>query len=142
MAPQQERADRVRAELEARGLTQHAAHLRLDLSREAMARLWHGRDVGVETVERFARGLGLDVNDWREAWGYPRIEPEDPAGAAESLLRAVERRREALSYEPDLEQVDVRGFQGTQDLGEEDLRALKEAMRALIAAKRRERGLG
>jgi transcriptional regulator with XRE-family HTH domain len=142
MAPQQERAERVRAELEARGLTQHAAHLRLDISREAMARLWHGRDVGVETVERFARGLGLDVNDWREAWGYARVEPGDPAGAAATLLRAVERHREALSYEPDLEQVDVRGFQGTQNLPAEDLEILNESMRALIAAKRRERGLG
>lgn len=32
----------------------------------------------LDTVERFARGFGLDVNEWRELAGYEPILPTEP----------------------------------------------------------------
>lgn len=80
----------MQAALEARNLTRHAAHMRLEISRPAIEKLWNGHEVELDVVERFARGLGLDVNEWRELWGYPVVR----SGAEILLAGVVELRKE------------------------------------------------
>lgn len=85
MLSREQRAEVVQSELSSRGWTRHNAHRELEISRPAMEKLWDGRDVELEIVERFARGLGLDVNEWRGYWGYEPVLPTP------SLIGAVMR---------------------------------------------------
>lgn len=123
-------ADRTQDALRQKNLTPHAAHLRLRMSRESINKLLNGTPIQLELVEQFARGLGLDVNEWRELAGYPRVEtgPDRPA-------------RPELTYEPDLSDVDVSGFRGAEGIPPGDLERINEVVRDLLAARRRKLGL-
>ena len=63
----------VREVLQARNLNPYAIHVRYGISRESLTKLVNGIPPSVEVVERFARALNLNVNDWRELCGYPRV---------------------------------------------------------------------
>lgn len=112
--PREQRAARVRAELLRRNMTRHAATLRLDISRPAMEKLWEGKHVDLTTVEAFARGLRLSVNEWRHMWGFPPVEPT-PSEAVEALR--------------DREPIEVRRALGQR--GAENLAALAERIAAM-----------
>lgn len=64
--------------LEEHGLSDRAAQYRTGIDRITMADMRNGYIPRVEQVEKFARGFGLDVNEWREMAGYERVEsPSD-----------------------------------------------------------------
>lgn len=63
----------VRDVLDARKTNPYAIHVRYGISRESLTKLMNGIPPSVEVVERFARAMGLDVNEWRELCGYPRV---------------------------------------------------------------------
>jgi hypothetical protein len=75
--------------LASRSLSVNAASLRFDISRPALTKMGMGKAVELEVVERFARGLGEDVNKWRRLYGYPPVEP--PSALAAGLLALAER---------------------------------------------------
>lgn len=67
----------VAAVLSEHGLSDRAAQYRTGIDRITMADMRNGYVPRLEQVERFARGFGLDVDEWRVNAGY---EPVLPAG--------------------------------------------------------------
>jgi len=132
MLPREQRAQRVQETLGRRNLTRHAAHQRLEISRPAMDKLWDGRDVEVEIVERFARGLDLDVNEWREMWGYERIDraltPQERLGIGIAKL--------GEQYDDD---VPVRRFGGWKDLTHQRVDRILQAAEEELKRRKQER---
>lgn len=68
----------------------------------------------LDVLERFARGLRLDVNEWRELAGYPRIETPTRTGA-EILGAGIF----ALQQKYDRPYITVRNFGGRDSLSPE-----------------------
>lgn len=104
-----------------RNLSRNAAHQRLEISRPAMEKLWDGRDVEIEIIERFARGMGLDVNQWREHWGYERVE-----SAADILFEGWERMCEEF---PDREIPVPIPYRGVRTLTADEARSILADLR-------------
>jgi hypothetical protein len=122
MLPREQRAERVQEVLRSRNLSRHAAHTRLDISRPAIDRMWDGRDVELEIIERFARGLRLDVNEWRWMWGHDPLPPDQPP--VERIVAAADE----LTYE--LETDDL-GWVGSGELNEQNRERLAKIAKAL-----------
>lgn len=134
---QQMLAQAVENALRERNLTVNAASIRLGIDRNALTRFKAGKPLTLELVERFARGLRYDVNEWRELCGYPRIEPSDPN---EALDVVVEHSQE-LTYDADLEGLDdVRKYEGFGKLSPEAQAAILRITRAIISEERRKQG--
>ncbi len=97
-----------------------------------MDKLWDGRDVEVEIVERFARGLDLDVNEWREMWGYERIDraltPQERLGIGIAKL--------GEQYDDD---VPVRRFGGWKDLTHQRVDRILQAAEEELKRRKQER---
>ena len=118
MSSRAQRAQLVQSALAERGWTRHTAHKELEISRPAIEKLWDGRDVELEIVERFARGLGLDVNSWRVHWGYEPVVDTNPARVCESLAHLLEAEG-APSPDPDWEpgpEEDLSGWEPDEHL--------------------------
>lgn len=68
-----------------------AADLKTGVNYNTISRMASGFVPEMESVVRFARGFGLDVNEWLELAGYPRIE---------SGMRLNEPRAPAYDADP------------------------------------------
>jgi transcriptional regulator with XRE-family HTH domain len=68
----------VRAALDARGLSLRGAMLKTGLDHVTIAKMASGFVPRMETVVRFARGLGLEETEWLRRAGY---EPTTPSTA-------------------------------------------------------------
>jgi hypothetical protein len=121
MLPREQRAALVQESMARRNLSRNAAHQRLEISRPAMEKLWDGRDVEIEIIERFARGMGLDVNQWREHWGYERVE-----SAADILFEGWERMCEEF---PDREIPVPIPYRGVRTLTADEARSILADLR-------------
>lgn len=84
-----------------------------------MDKLWEGRDVELEIIERFARGMRLNVNEWREYWGYPPVESAEESGDA--ILGAGIRE---LQEKYDAPFLTVRRWKGRGELTPDEAREL------------------
>jgi transcriptional regulator with XRE-family HTH domain len=118
--------------LKQRNLKVNSASERLDIDRGTLTRWAKGHPPKqLHLLEKFARGLRLDVNEVRRINGYPEVDP------LESLVA------EAAKLEPEPWQDEIRPdqFEGAGGLPEGDVQLITDAVRALIARKRRERGL-
>lgn len=121
------RADAVQEVFRQRNLSVNGAAQRLDMSREALTKLYNGRDVQLETVEQFARKLRLDVNEWRVRWGYPPVEPQESNAdiwtrALADLAREFNKDRIVVNFSGGLERLN--------ELTREELQALIDDQRA------------
>ena len=122
---QQERAEAFAQALARRNLTINAASLRLNINRQTLTKMSNGLPVELEVIERFAEGLGLDVNAWRELWGFLRVRD----------TRSLADRFQELVYELEMEiEAKACGGHGAAV----DLEALRRAVEDI---RREERGL-
>ena len=137
--PNERLAEAVQAVLDERGLTQRGQRSRTGVSHVTVQGMLNGVVPQMETVAAFARGFGLDVNEWLELAGYEPVEPSAD-DAAESLLGAADRQE--LTYEPDFSDIRVEGFQGVAGIDPGDVAILNEVARTVAAriAKRKGRG--
>lgn len=79
-----------------RNLSINAAHMRLGISREALTKMSYGQPTALEIVERFARGLGESVNQWRQLYGHPPVEPDPGASVVAEEREPYRTPRQAL----------------------------------------------
>lgn len=73
--------ERVAAVLEEHGLGKRQQTVRTGIDHVTVGKMMDGIIPSLETIEKFARGFGLDVNEWRELTGY------EPVVAAPDLSR-------------------------------------------------------
>ena len=67
--------------VEEHGLTFRGQRIRTGLNHVTVGDMASGIVPSLDTVEKFARGFGLDVNEWRALAGYERVE-DDPSPEA------------------------------------------------------------
>src|SRR5688500_18654429 len=103
--------------LRERGLTINAASIRLGIERQTLTRMHNGLPPRLEVVERFARGLELDVNDWRALAGYDRLETPVGETPAERLGIALDDLRRRYG----LDRLVVKNFGGSGSLTHSDV---------------------
>ncbi|MDO8732117.1 MAG: hypothetical protein Q7L55_06040, partial [Actinomycetota bacterium] len=125
----------VRLVLEKHGLGYRAQERRTRLDHVTVSRMASGYVPSMPTVIQFAQGFGLDVNEWLELAGYPRIEP-----SLTDSVRTVVTHAEELTYEPEFDEVDVSGFHGAENLSPHDREVLNRVARAFLSEKRRRAG--
>lgn len=137
--------DAVRRLLESHGLSLRAARIRTGIDHVTLSDMAAGYVPRVEQVEKLARGFGLDVNQWRELAGYPRVEgdpsPESVLADLGALSDELPPDVPRVTREPDPESVEVRAHTGLDRLSPADQRVYVEIMSAYLRAKNRERGL-
>jgi hypothetical protein len=130
-------------------LEQAAIHLNYRVSRTPIGDLKRGK-VGREgTLRDFAEGFASRFcqefgDEIRQRFGEcsPHAVSDWLAEKAGFGLRYFSPTRASeLTYHPELEDVDIRGFKGAQGLADADIELVNSAMRALIAQLRRQRGL-
>ena len=101
---QDENARAVQRELDRRNLSILGASDVVKIERNTLTRMARGNRPALETVEKFARNLGLDVNEWRERFGYPRVEPPFPYNRHEAAglarLKAEYGQEARIVYVP------------------------------------------
>ncbi|MDO8613564.1 MAG: helix-turn-helix transcriptional regulator [Dehalococcoidia bacterium] len=117
------------------GLSYAQMGIRTGLDGSTIYKLEQSGRSSMETVVAFAESFGLDVNEWREMFGYPRIEP-----SLTDAVRTVVTHAEELTYEPDLDEVDVSGFHGAEKFSPADIAELNRVARAVLSEKRRRGG--
>lgn len=140
MTEQQETAlaQAVTSALAERNLSVNAASIRLRIDRQALTRFSQGIPPSLEVVERFARGMGLDVNEYRKLSGYPPVDPPADVGILAKAIISTHEAQAAsleLEYEPDLENVRIVGYEGR--VTPEDRELALKVLRAVLAESRR-----
>lgn len=70
-------AEATRRVLDEHGLTDRGQRARTGLAHVTVGNMLKGYDVQMDTLVNFARGFGLDINDWLELGGYEPIQPAD-----------------------------------------------------------------
>lgn len=122
----------VQRVLKEHNLSDRGAQYKTEINRTTMSEMRNGYVPQLEQVIRFAKGFGLDVNEWLALAGYELMSSGDESQPS----------YRPLTYEPDLDEVDVAAFLGKHSgLPPEDVQPIREVMEALIRDKRRERGL-
>lgn len=92
-------------------------------------------------LEKFANGLELDAERRSELFrvaGYATVAAGTPEPNA--VVRQIMTSADELHYEPDLEAIDVAGFQGAENLTEKDKATINRIVRAILSEKRRSEG--
>jgi len=134
-------ADYVARVMKKHGATLRSQRQRTGLSHTTVSSWLQGVNPGYDGAVAFADGFGEDVHEALRLAGYQPINPADPVMAAEQLLASVKNESgEELTYDPDIEHVDVYGFEGAESMTENDRRIINVALRALIEAQRRKQG--
>lgn len=64
---------RVRAVLDERALSLRQGRIRTGIDIETLSRMRQGEVPRLDKVEAFARGFGLDINEWRVLAGYESL---------------------------------------------------------------------
>ena len=118
-------------------LSLRQARMRTGIDTDTLGRMRQGDVPKIDKVIAYARGFEEDVNAALRLAGYDPVEPS-PDDAAEALLEAADRGE--LTYEPDLDQVDVYGFEGAGSMTENDRRIINAGLRKLLEAQRRRQG--
>ena len=85
----------MRRVLEKHGLGYRAQERRTRLDHVTVSRMASGYVPSMPTVAQFARAFDLDVNEWLELAGYPRIKPSLP-DAIDALAEPARFSRTAL----------------------------------------------
>ena len=120
--------------LAAHGVSLRGQRLRTGIDHMTMKDMKAGVIPRLEKVEAFARGFGLEVNEWRVRAGYEPVADGRPA---------LERIREdvlSLTYDADLEDVRIDAFLGDQPLPRDDVAELERLLRAELTEQRRRQG--
>lgn len=133
--PQQEESPLL-AFRKASRLSQNQLSIHSGLDRFTISRWEQGIVPRLDLVERFARAYDLDVNEWREANGFPRVTETDPARAGEAFVQAVEAQP-AQDEDEEFANLKILGWEG-DDIPPNDLRLLREAARALRRVRERQ----
>jgi len=143
--------------LAAAGDSQYAAAEKLGVSQSYISQLARGTTPSRELAVKLARAYELDEAEWLALAGYgPDFEESDPLeevarragreGAREALREAgllpgAAAGTPPLTYEPVLDEVDVRCFKGAEGLPPGDIEVVNRILRDLLAEHRRKRGL-
>ena len=77
MLTQQQLIERVNEVLRSRNLTVNGASTLHPLDRQALTKMTKGKRPSLPFLEKFAETFRLDVNEWREMYGYPAVTPSD-----------------------------------------------------------------
>lgn len=124
----------VKRVLDEHGLSLRGQKIRTGIDHMTMKDMCDGLRPRLEKVEQFARAFGLDVNEWRELAGYPRVEEGDPDRLAAQLIKVLG----GASSEEDEDFGDIRASDGAGN--PDDLKVLRAVERLL--RNRREGGEG
>lgn len=122
--------------LEDHGLSVLAASDRAEIDRGALTRMTQGIAKRVEIVERFATYFKLDANEWRELFGFKRLDAET---YSERYAARIKQAMERLKHEgfPVPEPASRQGGSAglTPEDAEVDAAVFEDAMRALFTGK-------
>lgn len=92
-----------------------------------------------EKVRQLTRALRLAEEEeaqLREVWEFARKSAE--AGkVVDALVNLAEDQPESLTYEPDLEEVDISGWRGAERLSPETVEKANRAIRGILSEVRR-----
>jgi hypothetical protein len=109
-----------------RGCTLRSQRQRTGIAHSTVKSWIDGVQPSMDAVIAFARGFGLDVNEWLALAGYDPITPST-AEAIETL-----RRRGQDAEEP----FDVAQYDGAAEISENDRQIINEVVRGLLADRR------
>lgn len=108
-----------------RGLTQRGVDRKTGVNYNTISNMEIGKIPEMESVVRWAKGLGLNVNHWLELAGYPPIEETDPRRALNQFIKSLEN----TPPDEDEDFSEIRGVGGTGD--PEDLKILRAVRKML-----------
>jgi hypothetical protein len=113
-----------------RNLNTHSAHLRTGVDRQSIMRMQHGLSPRLDVIEKWARGIGEDVNHWRDAAGYPVVETPESR-----LLRGIKEIQEETGQAFEIDTDDLALDEATPQAVERLLARIRERV---LARKQRE----
>jgi transcriptional regulator with XRE-family HTH domain len=90
--------ERVKAELEKRGLSLRAARIRTGIDHVTLSDMAAGYVPRLEQVERFAIGFGLPINEWRLLAGFEPVDPDVSACVRLFVQELTTNPQTALPY--------------------------------------------
>lgn len=126
LMPERTFGEEVLDVLKRHGATYRSQRQRTGLPHSTVVNWVQGVPPTMEGVVSFARGFGLDVNEWLALAGYDPITPS-PHEAIETL-----RRRGQEVEEP----FDVAQWDGAEEISENDRQIINEVVRGLLAERR------
>jgi hypothetical protein len=92
----------VKRVLDERGETLRGQRRLTGVSHVTVQAMLQGVVPQMETVAAFARGFGLDVNEWLELAGYDQVEDQAARAALNAVDWFLDRFRELQEAHPDL----------------------------------------
>lgn len=105
----------VKAVLAEHGLTLRGQRVRTGIDHSTMKNMCDGWPTTLERVEQFARAFHLDVNEWRELAGYPRVQA-DELSEEDQFELALGRGLRELARKYHRRRVTFRNFGGLEGL--------------------------
>lgn len=94
----------------------------------------------MDGVIAFAQGMGEDVNQALALAGYDPIQPPSVDAAADQLLDVAARVE--LTYEPELDEFDVHGIRGMENVSGHDKAVVVAFIRRMLQRERERQGRG
>jgi hypothetical protein len=120
--------------LDERNLSHRQTRIRTGIDIDTVGRMRAGDVPRIDKVIDFARGFDEPINKWLELAGYPPIKDDRPP------LERIREAAQELTYEPEMDDITLGGWDGAQDIPPEDLELMQRYYRALLAEKRRQQG--